>query len=74
MQKNAFTTEEDYTQENFYDIVTVIFDKLITFDIIVSGFTVYDDFYDFKNNANWKNIIYKKNVFMIVEVDMLLLL
>ena len=52
MQKNAFTTEEDYTQENFYDIITVIFDKLITFDIIVSGFTVYDDFYDFKNNAN----------------------
>ena len=61
MQKNAFTTEEDYTQENFYDIVTVIIDQLITFDIIVSGFTVYDDFYDFKNNANWKNIIYKKN-------------
>ena len=52
MQKNAFTTEEDYTQENFYDIVTVIFDKLITYGPVVSDFTVYYDFYDFKNNAN----------------------
>ena len=68
MQKNAFTTEEYYTQENFYDIVTVIFDKLITFDIIVSGFTVYDDFYDFKNNANCKNIIYKRNLGVKISV------
>ena len=57
MQKNAFTTEEDYTQENFYDIITVIIDQLITYGPVESGFTVYDDFYDFKNNANCKNII-----------------
>ena len=57
MQKNAFTTEEDYNQENFYDIVTIIIDQLITYGPIVSSFTVYDDFYDFKNNANCKNII-----------------
>ena len=55
--KNAYTTEEDYNQENFYDIITVIIDQLITYGPVESGFTVYDDFYDFKNNANCKNII-----------------
>ena len=50
-------TEEDYTQENFYDIITVIIDQLIIYGHVVCGFTVYDDFYDFKNNSNCKNII-----------------
>ena len=45
-------TEEDYTQENFYDIITVIIDQLIIYGPVVCGFTVYYDFYDFKNNAN----------------------
>ena len=71
--KNAYTTEEDYNQENFYDIITVIIDQLITYGPVVSGIIVYDDFYDFKNNANCKNIIYKKMIFMILKVDMLLL-
>ena len=50
--KNAYMTEEDYTQENFYDIITVIIDQLIIYGPVVCGFTVYYDFYDFKNNAN----------------------
>ena len=59
MQKNAFTTEEDYTQENFYDIITVIIDQLITYGPVESGFTVYSDFYNLRTNSNCKNIIYK---------------
>ena len=62
--KNSYSTEEDYTQKNFYDIVTIIIDQLITYGPIVSSFTVYDDFYGFKDNTNCKNIIYKKNEFI----------
>ena len=57
--KNAYTTEEDYNQENFYDIVTVIIDQLITYGPVESGFTVYSDFYNLRTNSNCKNIIYK---------------
>ena len=57
--KNAYTTEEDYNQENFYDIVSVIIDQLITYGPVESGFTVYSDFYNLRTNSNCKNIIYK---------------
>ena len=57
--KNAYTTEEDYSQENFYDIVTVIIDQLITYGPVESGFSVYSDFYNLRSNSNCKNTIYK---------------
>jgi cathepsin B len=56
--KNAYTTEEDYSQENYYDIVTAIIDQLITKGPVESGIRVYSDFYSLRNNANCKNIIY----------------
>ena len=56
--KSAYTTEEDYSQENFYDIVTAIIDQLITIGPVESGITVYSDFYSLRTNSNCKNIIY----------------
>ena len=66
--KNAYSIEEDYTKENFYDIINVIMDQLITYGPVVSDFTVYDDFYYFKNNANCRNIIYKRNLRVKISV------
>ena len=43
-------------------------DQLITYGPVLSDFTVYDDFYYFKNNANCRNIINKLNLGMKISV------
>ena len=56
--KNAYTTSEDYSQENFYDIVKVIIDQLINVGPVESAIRVYSDLYDLRTNTNCKNTIY----------------
>ena len=58
--KNAYTTEDDYSRENFYDIITVIIDQLITYGPVESGFTVYSDFNYLNYDFYCKAIIYSK--------------
>ena len=43
-------------------------DQLITYGPAVSDFTVYDDFYYFKNNTNCRNIINKLNLGVKISV------
>ena len=42
--QNAFKTEGTISQDNYYDIITLIIDILITKGPVVSGIEVYDDF------------------------------
>ena len=56
--KSAYTTGEDYSQENFYDIVTAIIDQLVTIGPVESGIRIYSDFYNLRTNRNCKDIIY----------------
>jgi interferon gamma-inducible protein 30 len=44
--QNAYMTEDYYSQENFYEIVTLMFDQLINNGPIVTGIDVYQDFVD----------------------------
>ena len=42
--QNAYMTEDYYSQETFYDIVTLMMDQLVNFGPIVTGIDVYMDF------------------------------
>ena len=44
--QNAYLTEGTVTQENYYDIVTLIIDQLIYKGPVVAGIRIYQDFYD----------------------------
>ena len=44
--QNAYLTEGTVTQENYYDIVTLIIDQLIYKGPVVAGISIYQDFYD----------------------------
>ena len=57
--KNAYTTSEDYSQENYYDIVTAIIDQLITKGPVESSIIVYQDFSSLISKSNCKDIIYR---------------
>ena len=56
--KNGYTTYYDYSEENFYDIVTLIIYQLINYGPIVSSINVYKDFYETQSIKNCKNYIY----------------
>ena len=56
--QNAYKAS-NYDQSNFYDLVILIMDQLVTQGPILGGFTVYSDFYDFyKDKTYCKNNIY----------------
>ena len=57
--KSAYTTVYDYEQENYYDIVTVIMDQLITYGPVQSSIYVYEDFTLLNNKPNCGSEIYK---------------
>ena len=42
--QNAYMTEDYYSQANFYDIVTLMFDQIVKYGPIVTGIDVYNDF------------------------------
>ena len=44
--QNAYMTRNYYTQDTFYEIVTLMFDQLITYGPVVAGIDVYQDFVD----------------------------
>lgn len=56
--KNTYTTIYDYSEENYYDIVTVIIDQLINYGPVVSSIYDYEDFQLFHLDSNCKNRIY----------------
>ena len=60
--KNTYSLINNYNEENYYDIVTIIIDQLINFGPIVSVMDFYEDFYSLYGNSCSK-IIYrpKKN-------------
>ena len=44
--QNAYTTQDYYTPDTFYDIILIIMDQLVTKGPVVTGINVYKDFYD----------------------------
>ena len=42
--QNAYMTEDYYSQESFYDIVTLMMDQIVNYGPIVTGIDVYMDF------------------------------
>ena len=58
--KNAYMTQDYYTEDTFYEIVTLIIDELIENGPIVSGIIVYDDFMDLcKNPQKCHDTVYR---------------
>ena len=57
--KNAYTTNFHYKQENYYDIVTLIMDQLITYGPVQSQIRIYKDFSALNTAKDCANIIYK---------------
>ena len=47
--QNAYVAE-NYVQEDFYDLVIMIMDQLVTQGPVSGGFAVYDDFFDFSSD------------------------
>lgn len=59
--KNAYSTVDDYNEENYYDIVTIIMDQLVNFGPVVSNIETYDDFGALHGNKSCPGIIYRHN-------------
>ncbi len=57
--KNAYRINEDYSQEKYYDIITLIMDQLINYGPVVSEIEYYEDFDLLKNTRDCSNIIYR---------------
>ena len=56
--KNSYSTIDDYDQENYYDIVTVIMDQLINYGPVVSSIDCYSDFQSLKGGESCYQTIY----------------
>ena len=56
--KNAYTTFDDYSEENYYDIVTLIMDQLTNYGPVITSINVYKDFYLTSSVKNCANYIY----------------
>ena len=57
-----YSTEKYYSEENFYDIITLIMDELIINGPLVAQVDLYQDLIDFNNNKEkCKNEIYIHN-------------
>ena len=48
--QNAYMTEDYYSQDNFYDIITLMMDQIINYGPIVTGIDVYEDFMNLHND------------------------
>ena len=57
--KNAYSTQLEYSKENYYDIVTIIMDQLINYGPVVSSIKCYGDFDNLFDVENCYNYIYK---------------
>ena len=64
--KNAYSTPNNYDEENFYDIVAIIMDQLINFGPVLSTIDTYEDFRALHRNKFCSDIIYRHN---ITEMD-----
>ena len=56
--KNSYTTIDDYDQDNYYDIVTVIMDQLINYGPVASSIDCYSDFQSLKGGESCYQTIY----------------
>ena len=56
--KNTYTTDNDYSKENYYDIITIIIDQLINYGPVVADIDVYEDLFYFGLEPNCGNNIY----------------
>ena len=56
--KNSYSTVDDYDQENYYDIVTVIMDQLINYGPVVASIDCYSDFQSLKGGESCFQKIY----------------
>ena len=54
--KNAYSTQLDYYNGDYYDIVTIIMDQLINYGPVVSDIDCYDDFSDLYFSDNCTEI------------------
>ena len=50
--KNSYSTVDNYEQENYYDIVTVIMDQLINYGPVASSIDCYSDLYSLKGGES----------------------
>ena len=58
-QKAYTTSIIGKTQENFYDIITIIFDQLVNYGPVVTGIHIYEDFKKWKlDNIKCKTEVY----------------
>ena len=56
--KNSYSTIDDYDQENYYDIVTVIMDQLINYGPVASSIDCYTDFQSLEGGESCYQTIY----------------
>jgi C1A family cysteine protease len=56
--KNSYSTSDNYEQDNYYDIVTVIMDQLINYGPVASSINCYSDLYSLKGGESCFQTIY----------------
>ena len=56
--KNIYTTDNDYSKENYYDIITIIIDQLINYGPVAARIDTYEDFFSFGLEPDCGNNIY----------------
>ena len=56
--KNSYSTIDDYDQENYYDVVTVIIDQLINYGPVAASIDCYSDFQSLKGGESCYKKIY----------------
>ena len=57
--KNSYSTIDDYEQENYYDIVTVIMDQLVNYGPVVASIDCYSDFQSLRGGESCFQTIYE---------------
>ena len=59
--KNCFSTINDLSKDNYYDIVSIIMKQLVNYGPLMSSIKVYNDFYKINFERDCSNFIYSNN-------------
>ena len=57
--KNAYSTLDNYDEENYYNIVAIIIDQLINFGPVLSQIDTYKDFKNLQGKKLCEDVIYR---------------
>ena len=57
--KNAYSTLDNYDEENYYDIIAIIIDQLINFGPVLSQIDTYKDFKNLQGQKLCEDVIYR---------------